>query len=139
MTATGRSGKAGAWVAHITGLLDLSSWPAGMRVIVRKERPHPVLETSHCARSPALCAAVAVSCIRLQPARELGDLRARSRLRTPGSRCEHVVRARICTVARMADMADLAKRCYLLCLACGTIESNGRRISDAFGLMPRTH
>jgi hypothetical protein len=33
--------KDGAWVADITGLLDLSSWPAGMRVIVRKERPHP--------------------------------------------------------------------------------------------------
>ena len=40
MTATGRS-RPGAWVADITGLLDLSSWPAGMRVIVRKERPHP--------------------------------------------------------------------------------------------------
>jgi hypothetical protein len=31
----------GAWVADITGLLDLDSWPAGMRVIVRRERPHP--------------------------------------------------------------------------------------------------
>ena len=31
----------GAWAAGITGMLDLSSWPAGMRVIVRKERPHP--------------------------------------------------------------------------------------------------
>ena len=31
----------GAWVAEITGLLDLTRWPAGMRVIVRKERPHP--------------------------------------------------------------------------------------------------
>jgi hypothetical protein len=31
----------GAWVAEITGMLDLSCWPAGMRVIVRKERPHP--------------------------------------------------------------------------------------------------
>ena len=31
----------GAWVADITGLLDLGGWPAGMRVIVRKERPHP--------------------------------------------------------------------------------------------------
>ena len=40
MTATGRSAT-GAWVADITGLLDLDSWPAGMRVIVRKERPHP--------------------------------------------------------------------------------------------------
>jgi len=31
----------GAWVAELTGLLELGSWPAGMRVIVRKERPHP--------------------------------------------------------------------------------------------------
>src|SRR5664280_2787020 len=31
----------GAWVAELTGLLDLSRWPTGMRVIVRKERPHP--------------------------------------------------------------------------------------------------
>jgi len=30
----------GAWVAEVTDLLDLSKWPAGMRVIVRKERPH---------------------------------------------------------------------------------------------------
>jgi hypothetical protein len=33
--------REGAWVADITGLPDLGSWPAGMRVIVRKERPHP--------------------------------------------------------------------------------------------------
>jgi hypothetical protein len=32
--------RGGAWVAELTGLLDLSSWPEGMRVIVRKERPH---------------------------------------------------------------------------------------------------
>jgi hypothetical protein len=31
----------GAWVAELTGLLTLTGWPAGMRVIVRKERPHP--------------------------------------------------------------------------------------------------
>jgi hypothetical protein len=31
----------GAWVAELTGLLDLKGWPKGMRVIVRKERPHP--------------------------------------------------------------------------------------------------
>ena len=31
----------GAWLAELTGLLDLTGWPAGMRVIVRKERPHP--------------------------------------------------------------------------------------------------
>jgi hypothetical protein len=33
--------RPGAWVAEITGMLDLSSWPDGMRLIVRKERPHP--------------------------------------------------------------------------------------------------
>jgi hypothetical protein len=33
--------RPGAWVAELTGLLDLSGWPEGMRVIVRKERPHP--------------------------------------------------------------------------------------------------
>jgi hypothetical protein len=33
--------RPGAWVAELTGLLDLSAWPKGMRVIVRKERPHP--------------------------------------------------------------------------------------------------
>ena len=31
----------GAWVAELTHLTDLTGWPAGMRVIVRKERPHP--------------------------------------------------------------------------------------------------
>jgi hypothetical protein len=31
----------GAMVAELTGLLHLDTWPAGMRVIVRRERPHP--------------------------------------------------------------------------------------------------
>ncbi len=34
----------GAWVAEVTGVLDpriLATWPKGMRVIVRRERPHP--------------------------------------------------------------------------------------------------
>ena len=31
----------GAWVAELTGLLDLTGWPKGMRVIARKQRPHP--------------------------------------------------------------------------------------------------
>ncbi|MFF5245446.1 IS1380 family transposase [Streptosporangium sp. NPDC000095] len=33
--------RAGAWVAEITAMLNLTTWPAKMRVIVRKERPHP--------------------------------------------------------------------------------------------------
>src|SRR5450631_2467906 len=31
----------GAWVAEATGLVDLSAWPQGTRLILRKERPHP--------------------------------------------------------------------------------------------------
>jgi hypothetical protein len=33
--------RVGAWVVEITDRLDLTSWPAGCRVIVRRERPHP--------------------------------------------------------------------------------------------------
>ncbi len=36
----------GAWVAEITDGLDLSAWPEGCRVIVRKERPHPGAQLS---------------------------------------------------------------------------------------------
>jgi hypothetical protein len=36
----------GAWVAELTGLVDLSPWPTGSRLIVRKERPHPGAQLS---------------------------------------------------------------------------------------------
>jgi len=36
----------GAWVAEITDHVDLSAWPAGSRVIVRAERPHPGAQLS---------------------------------------------------------------------------------------------
>jgi hypothetical protein len=31
----------GAWVAEITDMLDLTKWPTGSRIIIRRERPHP--------------------------------------------------------------------------------------------------
>ncbi|MFF3336902.1 IS1380 family transposase [Streptomyces sp. NPDC002888] len=37
----GGTERPGAWVAEITDMPDLSTWPKGMRLIVRKERPHP--------------------------------------------------------------------------------------------------
>jgi Transposase DDE domain group 1 len=40
--------RAGAWVAEITDRLDLSAWPEGTRVIVRRERPHPGAQLSFC-------------------------------------------------------------------------------------------
>lgn len=38
---TDGTARDGAWIAEITHLVDLSGWPAGARLIVRKERPHP--------------------------------------------------------------------------------------------------
>jgi hypothetical protein len=31
----------GAWIAEATDLVNVASWPAGTRLILRKERPHP--------------------------------------------------------------------------------------------------
>jgi hypothetical protein len=36
----------GAWVAEVTGMIDLSSWPEGSQLILRKERPHPGAQLS---------------------------------------------------------------------------------------------
>lgn len=33
--------REGAWVTELTGEVDLSAWPEGTRLIVRRERPHP--------------------------------------------------------------------------------------------------
>lgn len=38
---TGGGIRDGAWVAEATDLVNLASWPAGTRLILRKERPHP--------------------------------------------------------------------------------------------------
>ncbi len=38
--------REGGDVAELTGLLDLVTWPTGMRVIVRRERPHPGAQLS---------------------------------------------------------------------------------------------
>jgi Transposase DDE domain group 1 len=46
LTQDGQERDDGAWVAEITAALDLSGWPAGSRVIVRRERPHPGAQLS---------------------------------------------------------------------------------------------
>jgi hypothetical protein len=33
--------RAGAWVTELTGLIDLSAWPDGTRLMSRRENPHP--------------------------------------------------------------------------------------------------
>jgi hypothetical protein len=33
--------RAGVWIAELTDLVDLSAWPPGTRLALRRERPHP--------------------------------------------------------------------------------------------------
>ena len=41
LDANGEQEREAAWVAELTDQLDLSGWPEGTRLIVRKEIPHP--------------------------------------------------------------------------------------------------
>ncbi|MFI5784058.1 IS1380 family transposase [Nocardia sp. NPDC051570] len=75
----------GAWVAEITGLLDLSGWPPGMRVIVRKERPHPGAQLRFTDRDGLRLTAFATNTCKGQ----LADLELRHRTR---ARCEDRIR-----------------------------------------------
>lgn len=38
--------RPGAWVTELTKLTDLRTWPAGVRLICRRERPHPGAQLS---------------------------------------------------------------------------------------------
>jgi hypothetical protein len=38
--------REGAWVAELTGQVNLEAWPRGSRLIVRRERPHPGAQLS---------------------------------------------------------------------------------------------
>jgi hypothetical protein len=47
-SAAGQDGepRKGAWVAELTGRVNLASWPTGTRLICRRERPHPGAQLS---------------------------------------------------------------------------------------------
>jgi hypothetical protein len=85
----------GAWVAELTGLLDLSSWPEGMRVIVRKERPHPGAQLRFEDVDGMRITAFATNTTRGQ----LPDLELRHRRR---ARCEDRIR-----IAKDTGLANL--------------------------------
>jgi Transposase DDE domain group 1 len=78
--------RPGAWVAELTGLLDMAGWPAGMRVIVRKERPHPGAQLRFTGLGGHRFTAFATDARRGQ----LADLELRHRRR---ARCEDRIRA----------------------------------------------
>lgn len=43
---SGEELRDGAWVTEVTDTVDLSAWPEGSRLILRKERPHPGAQLS---------------------------------------------------------------------------------------------
>jgi hypothetical protein len=75
----------GAFVAELTGVLDLSGWPDGLRVIVRKERPHPGAQLRFTDVDGNRITAFATNTSRGQ----LADLELRHRRR---ARCEDRIR-----------------------------------------------
>jgi hypothetical protein len=103
----------GAWVAELTHLMDLSSWPAGMRVIVRKERPHPGAQLRFEDVDGMRITAFATNTTRGQ----LPDLELRHRRR---ARCEDRIRIAKDTGLRNLPLASFAANqiwCTVVALA----------------------
>ena len=106
--------RPGAWVAELTGLLDLSAWPEGMRVIVRKERPHPGarLRFTDPGGHRFTCFATDAK------TGQLADLELRHRRR---ARCEDRIRAAKDTGLRNLPLHGYAHNqiwCELVAMAC---------------------
>jgi len=79
----------GAWVAELTGLLNLKNWPAGMRVIARKERPHPGAQLRITDIDGMRVTAFATNTATGGVGTQLADLELRHRRR---ARCEDRIR-----------------------------------------------
>jgi Transposase DDE domain group 1 len=106
--------RPGAWVAELTGLLDLSSWPAGMRVIVRKERPHPGAQLRFTDIDGHRVTCFATDARRGQ----LADLELRHRRR---ARCEDRIRCAKDTGLRNLPLHGFDQNqiwCELVAMAC---------------------
>jgi hypothetical protein len=107
----------GAWVADITGLLDLGSWPDGMRVIVRKERPHPGAQLRFTDIDGHRFTCFATDAKKGQ----LADLELRHRRR---ARCEDRIRNAKDTGLRNLPLKGFAQNqlwCEIVALACELI------------------
>jgi len=97
-----RKPRDGAWVTELTGLLDLSDWPDGMRVIVRAERPHPGAQLRFTDLNGNRLTAFATNTKRGQ----LPDLELRHRRR---ARCEDRIRNAKDTGLRNLPLHDLSQ------------------------------
>jgi hypothetical protein len=110
--------REGAWVAEITGLLNLDSWPTGMRVIARKERPHPGAQLRITDTDGLRVTAFATNTAPGGPGRQLADLELRHRRR---ARAEDRIRCAKDTGLTNLPLHDLDQNriwCALVALAC---------------------
>ncbi len=106
--------RPGAWVAELTGLLDLAKWPKGMRVIVRKERPHPGAQLRFTGISGHRFTAFATS----TKGGQLAGLELRHRRR---ARCEDRIRCAKDTGLRNLPLQGFAQNqlwCEIVAMAC---------------------
>ncbi len=110
-----QSPRDGAWVAELTGLLDLSGWPAGMRVIARKERPHPGAQLRFTDTDGLRLTAFITN----TRGRQLADLELRHRRR---ARCED--RIRICKDTGLTNLPlhGFAQNQLWLAVVCLAVE-----------------
>jgi hypothetical protein len=104
----------GARVAGITGLLNLDGWPAGIRVIIRKERPHPGAQLRFTDIDGHRFTCFATDAKKGQ----LADLELRHRRR---ARCEDRIRGAKDTGLRNLPLKGFAQNqvwCEIVALAC---------------------
>ena len=99
-----REPRPGAWVIEATGLMTLTSWPTGMRVIVRKERPHPGAQLRFTDPDGHRYTAFATNTAPGGPGRQLADLELRHRRR---ARVEDRIRAAKDTGLRNLPLHEL--------------------------------
>jgi hypothetical protein len=107
----------GAWVAEITGLLNLGSWPKGMRVFARKERPHPGAQLRITDADGLRVTAFATNTTPGGPGRQPADLELRHRRR---ARAEDRIRCAKDTGLTNLPLHDLDQNriwCALVTLA----------------------
>jgi hypothetical protein len=108
----------GAAVVELTGLLDLARWPAGMRVIVRRERPHPGAQLRLTDRDGNRLTAFATNTRPGGPGRQLANLELLHRRR---ARAEDRIRAAKDTGLTNLPLHDMAQNriwCAIVALAC---------------------
>jgi hypothetical protein len=107
-----------AHVAEVTDLLDLTSWPTGMRVVVRREKPHPGAQLRITDANGWRITAFATNTRAGGPGTQLPDLELRHRRR---ARAEDRIRSAKDTGLTNLPLHDFAQNqiwCAIVALAC---------------------